>query len=369
MIFRAGWRVGRIDAMISEMEPVTPILQVATLAAALAAAVTSLRRASGSRLDQAYAFFGAAVAAAMIDRLLSGVAGLAAPVLAVAGSAVCVASWLLARSLFRPEPAFGRAHLAAVGAILAVMGVYQGVVLAAGPSERVTLLAGNLHSLATSAILVLAFSEGVRGWTRELAPAETRLRAAFCVFYAAGLGVAVWWMAQPLDGPDGPAESAAKTVATAAALGLAAVAVGYRRSAPLASRRAAPPRARAASEEDRRLADRIETLVRGDALYLQPGLKVADLAARLHAPEHQVSRAVTAALGAPNFNRYVNALRIEHAKQLLRDEPGLSVLNVALDSGFASIGPFNRAFRELTGLSPREFRGAAGDQAGHARRV
>jgi AraC-like DNA-binding protein len=35
------------------------------------------------------------------------------------------------------------------------------------------------------------------------------------------------------------------------------------------------------------------------------------------------------------------------------------VLSIALEAGFQSIGPFNRAFKAATGLTPTEFRGRA----------
>jgi AraC-like DNA-binding protein len=35
------------------------------------------------------------------------------------------------------------------------------------------------------------------------------------------------------------------------------------------------------------------------------------------------------------------------------------VLTIAHESGFASLGPFNRAFRDITGQSPSEYRAAA----------
>ncbi|MEM8546929.1 MAG: helix-turn-helix domain-containing protein [Pseudomonadota bacterium] len=36
-----------------------------------------------------------------------------------------------------------------------------------------------------------------------------------------------------------------------------------------------------------------------------------------------------------------------------------SILAVAMDSGFASLGPFNRAFKQDTGVTPSQFRRAA----------
>ena len=34
------------------------------------------------------------------------------------------------------------------------------------------------------------------------------------------------------------------------------------------------------------------------------------------------------------------------------------ILTIALDAGFGSLGPFNRAFREAEGMTPSEFRAA-----------
>jgi AraC-like DNA-binding protein len=36
----------------------------------------------------------------------------------------------------------------------------------------------------------------------------------------------------------------------------------------------------------------------------------------------------------------------------------MPVLSVAFEVGFASVGPFNRAFRDVTGQSPTEYRKA-----------
>jgi AraC-like DNA-binding protein len=67
-------------------------------------------------------------------------------------------------------------------------------------------------------------------------------------------------------------------------------------------------------------------------------------------------------LGAPNFNQWVNRYRIEHACRLLREQPRRSVLDISLDAGFGSLGPFNRAFKAATGCTPSAWR-AQGGQA------
>ena len=37
-------------------------------------------------------------------------------------------------------------------------------------------------------------------------------------------------------------------------------------------------------------------------------------------------------------------------------QSGVPVLTIALDTGFGSIGPFNRAFKAHTGMTPTEYR-------------
>ena len=63
-------------------------------------------------------------------------------------------------------------------------------------------------------------------------------------------------------------------------------------------------------------------------------------------------------MGHRNFSSFINGYRIARAKELLSD-PNLAertVLSIAYDVGFASLGPFNRSFREATGKTPTEYR-------------
>ena len=50
-----------------------------------------------------------------------------------------------------------------------------------------------------------------------------------------------------------------------------------------------------------------------------------------------------------------------YAKQALTDptQAEVPILTIALDSGFQSLGPFNRAFKADTGMTPTEFRRAS----------
>jgi AraC-like DNA-binding protein/ligand-binding sensor protein len=55
------------------------------------------------------------------------------------------------------------------------------------------------------------------------------------------------------------------------------------------------------------------------------------------------------------FTEYVSRVRIEKVKNLLRN-PHLQITAIAYDTGFKSLSQFNRVFRQICGVSPREYR-------------
>ena len=121
----------------------------------------------------------------------------------------------------------------------------------------------------------------------------------------------------------------------------------------------------AASEPHRRdgaLISRIEAAM-AEGIWREEGLTIGALATRLAVPEHRLRRAINSDLGHRNFSSFINRERIAAAKAQLADPAlcGKTVLEIAYDGGFASLGPFNRAFRAETGQSPTEYRRDASD--------
>ena len=92
--------------------------------------------------------------------------------------------------------------------------------------------------------------------------------------------------------------------------------------------------------------------------YTTTGLTIGALAEQLGVPEHQLRALINGHLGFRNFSAFVNGYRIDAAKARLRDLDLIRtpILTIALDLGYASIGPFNRAFKASTSLTPTEFR-------------
>lgn len=102
-------------------------------------------------------------------------------------------------------------------------------------------------------------------------------------------------------------------------------------------------------------------LAMAKGIWQREGLTVADLALEVKAPEHRVRKAINQTLGHRNFASLINSARIEEAKRRLGDpeEIDTAVLSIAYDVGFASLGPFNRAFRAQVGCTPTEYRRSA----------
>ena len=57
-----------------------------------------------------------------------------------------------------------------------------------------------------------------------------------------------------------------------------------------------------------------------------------------------------------HFCDYVNQVRIRHAARMLTEETDKTILEIALDCGFGNISYFNRIFRRLNGMTPKEYR-------------
>ena len=62
-----------------------------------------------------------------------------------------------------------------------------------------------------------------------------------------------------------------------------------------------------------------------------------------------------APLSSIGFRGILNSMRVEYAKHLLVSTRGSNV-NVALECGFSSVSRFHQVFREMVGISPKEYR-------------
>jgi YesN/AraC family two-component response regulator len=103
------------------------------------------------------------------------------------------------------------------------------------------------------------------------------------------------------------------------------------------------------------LRQRIEKLMHDEQLYLQPNLKISDLAQQLGSNRNYIYNAINVEMGL-SFSDYVNGMRVEHAQQLMRQQPDLLLSEVAVNSGFSSTVSFYRAFKKFAGCAPKDWR-------------
>lgn len=120
------------------------------------------------------------------------------------------------------------------------------------------------------------------------------------------------------------------------------------------------PAARPALETaaDPALAERLRQLVQVEEVFREEGLTIASLAERLAAQEYRVRQLINAQLGFKNFNAFLHHYRIREAQNALGDPARrhLSVAEIAYAVGYRSLGPFNKAFKEIAGRTPSDYR-------------
>ena len=112
--------------------------------------------------------------------------------------------------------------------------------------------------------------------------------------------------------------------------------------------------------QDALLLEALRKLMVEERAYREDSLSIASLSQALGVQEYRLRRLINGQLGHRNFSAFVNGYRLSEAQAALAD-PGqaeVPVLTIALDAGFGSIGPFNRAFKAHTGLTPTEYRRA-----------
>ena len=98
-----------------------------------------------------------------------------------------------------------------------------------------------------------------------------------------------------------------------------------------------------------------------EGIHQQSGLTIRSLSEQLNHPEHHLRKLINGHLGFRNFSEFLNSYRVADAKIVLADPQAVRtpVLTIALELGYGSIGPFNRAFKAATNMTPTEFRQSA----------
>ena len=106
------------------------------------------------------------------------------------------------------------------------------------------------------------------------------------------------------------------------------------------------------------LGERLNAHMERERGWRDETLSIAKLAAQLGEPEYRLRRAINGQLGHRNFAAFLNGFRLHEVRMALVDptQKEVPIITIALDAGFGSLGPFNRAFREAEGMTPSAYR-------------
>ena len=335
-------------------------LRGATVALLLVLAA-SLFRGFGTvlagRLAAAFAIGSAAHAVTASIGASGPISATHAPVIAISTGNVVV-FWLFTRALFDETFRLRWWH-GLVWAAVVAFSFANCLWLAPASGARLSIIAVNLLALG---FIVLAVAQTVSSWSADLV--EGRRRVRVFIVSAAALYGGLNAMLQIFFSGGGTSQIANAVNSAALAAVVAAISIAMMRvdGADLFPAPEVRPEASdvAAVEcaADQKLVDALMRLMANERIYRHDNVTIGTLATKLKIPEYRLRRLINQRLGYRNFNVFLNEHRIAEVKAALADpsQSEVPVITIAMDAGFQSLGPFNRAFKATTGVTPTEYR-------------
>lgn len=110
-------------------------------------------------------------------------------------------------------------------------------------------------------------------------------------------------------------------------------------------------------EQLQTIAQKLNSLMNDEQLFKDSSLTLRSLSDHLGIKSYLITKCLNHVF-EKKFNDYINELRIEELKRLLKDpkNQNFTLLNLAFESGFNSKASFNRAVIKLTGKSPKHLK-------------
>ena len=322
------------------------------------------RGAVAGRLAVAFALGSAAHAVTYGIGATSPVSIWHAPLIALSTGNIVV-FWLFTRALFDDAFKLRWWHALLWVAVAGFSFINCAWIAPASGNLRFSIIAINLLVLG---FIALAVGQTIASWSADLVEGRRRLRV-FIVSAAAlygGINAVLQILVSGREAADvantANAALLAGIVATicysmlrVAAVDLFPVAPVVTAVANVSAPSVAPPDSGTA---DQRLVDALMRLMADERIYRHDNITIGALATKLSVPEYKLRRLINQRLGYRNFNVFLNNHRIEEAKAALADpsQAEVPVITIAMDAGFQSLGPFNRAFKATTGVTPTEYR-------------
>ncbi len=112
------------------------------------------------------------------------------------------------------------------------------------------------------------------------------------------------------------------------------------------------------SARDQKLHDQLKQAMDVEQAYLQSNITISSLAQSLGVGAPRLREHINQHLGFDNFSGFINDYRIRDIKAALGNSENehIPILTLALNHGFNSLPPFNRAFKKIVGQTPTVYR-------------
>lgn len=321
-----------------------------------AALVRDFRHSTAGRLAVALALGSAVHAAVCAIGAPAAISAWHAPLIALSTGNVVV-FWLFCRALF--DDAFAlRAWHGLVWLVVAMFSFANCLWLVPAGYAHFSIAAINLIALG---FILLAVAQTVSSWSADLVEGRRRLRVFIVSASALYGGLNAVLQLLSLQGEAAEIANVVNISLLAAIVATITVAMMQVTARDLF---AAPEQAAAAAapspleSADQKLIDALMRLMADERIYRHDNITIGTLATKLSIPEYRLRRLINQRLGYRNFNVFLNEHRIAEAKAALADpmQAEVPVITIAMDAGFQSLGPFNRAFKATTGVTPSEYR-------------
>lgn len=346
-------------------------MQYIVLATAIGLLIAQLLVQQKKTMHLLFALFCGSVAMATAQKITGDSVGAYQYLIGMGACATCNGYWLLARAMFREKNPFSIHHVLLAASVGVLVMMRQGYLFVDNfwqftpyVDQVFTGILREITMMLSSLVLLMGIWEGCRGFTQANQTQKAQ-RLTFLGTFVSAIVLSKIVQVTHADSPDVIALFIAGVTVCVMGMSQLLIIWIHKTQLHLQVTEQGQEQARTAANEDPKcieldhaLARQIQTLIIRQQQFLQANLKVADIARALDVSEYRISRVLKHHFQAKNFNQFVNALRIQHAQKLLADPDNQKwpVLVVGLESGFASVGPFTRAFKQFTGVTPNQYR-------------
>ncbi len=278
-------------------------------------------------------------------------------------SLVPVLFWYLAESLFSDNFCWSRKHLFGISAV-----VLSCMLILQSPSELQNFHARSswiltLHKTFDICFLVLALRSLAQGRKVDLIDLRLRLRWFGMVLCAAILLIALHLEGYKMENRilENPLSIFIMLSMLLGLLCCNLILILYKdlllpvqKPSKIDDFKATAP----SDEQNQQLDALLKKIMLEDKAFKREGFTLDELATMTRSPVYKLRNFINGTMGFRNFNQFLGHYRIQEAKFMLKspDLQNEKILSIALEVGYSSLAPFNKAFKEQVGMTPSEYR-------------